>query len=303
MMNPKVSVVIPTYERAKFLKLTLESIADQTFKDFEVIVIDDGSRNDDARKVCDEFSFCRYLKIENSGGPAKPRNRGIDMAKGKYIAFVDDDDLWMPEKLAMQVTILDQNPEFGLVHSYCECINKDGKRIGAIVGKPGTPDVKHGDCFFKMIGNWTVMMPTPLIRTEIVKLSKGFNELITPSTEDVEFFTRLSLLTKFWFINQPLVWYRTHQGNISGNKENYKDKSFALKRIAEDAFLANRITEHELRAIYKRLYIHFVLKGSKDLSKELVTPRKMLLKSSNGFGDLVKYLFLDVKLKLKLELG
>lgn len=298
-MRPKVSVVIPTYERSNFLRLTLESIAAQTFKNFEVIVVDDGSPNDEAEKTCAEFSFCKYLKIENSGGPARPRNRGIDMAKGKYIAFVDDDDLWMPEKLAKQVEILDNHLDYGLVHGYCECIDEHGNPIGKFVGKPGTPDVKHGDCFFKMIGNWTVMMPTPLIRVEIVKESKGFNEHVAPAIEDVEFFTRLSLLTKFWFIDEPLVWYRTHQGNISGNKENYRDLPIVLKRIAEDAFLKGNISFTHLKTIKQRIYVRFKVNGSKGLTIENSQKRFKLLKSSTFIGDLVNYKLLDMKLKLK----
>ena len=299
-MNPKVSIVIPTYNRADYLRITLQSIKNQTFRDFEVIVVDDGSPNDEAKEVCADFSFCKYVKIENSGGPAKPRNVGIDMAKGQYIAFVDDDDLWFPEKLEKQVTILEENPDYGLVHSYCECIDEQGNTIGKIVGKPGTPDVKHGDCFFKMIGNWTVMMPTPLIRGEIVAKSRGFDIFVTPSTEDVEFFTRLALLTKFWFINEPLVWYRVHQGNISGNKANYQDLPIYLKHIAEDAYLKGIIDERQFRKLRNRLFINYFMKGSRGVTKHTKAKRMKLLKATSLFLEFFQFAALTFKLKLKI---
>ena len=299
-MNPKVSIVIPTYNRADYLRITLQSIKNQTFRDFEVIVVDDGSPNDEAKEVCADFSFCKYVKIENSGGPAKPRNVGIDMAKGQYIAFVDDDDLWFPEKLEKQVTILNSHPEYGLVHGYCACINENGQQTGAFVGKPGTPDFKHGDCFLKMIGNWTVMMPTPLVRADVVKLSKGFNEFVNGAAADVEFFTRLSKLTKFWFINEPLVWYRVHQGNISGNKENYQDLPIYLKRIAEDAYLEGIIDERQFWKLRRRLFINYFMKGSRGVTKHTKAKRMKLLKATSLFLEFFQFAALTFKLKLKI---
>ena len=254
-MTPKVSIVIPTYKRSNYLKLTLESIAAQTFKDFEAIVVDDGSPDDSAEIVCKAFDFCHYVKITNSGGPAKPRNMGIELAKGKYIAFVDDDDLWLPEKLEKQVAILDNHEHYGLVHCFCKSIDSKGELTGQLVGKPSAPDVKHGDCFLKMIASWTVMMPTPLIRTEIVRTIKGFNERIPPATEDREFFTRISLHTKFWFINEALVLYRSHSENISLIKDNYRDGLVILHRIAEDAYLESSISYRDFLEIKKRIIL------------------------------------------------
>ena len=160
MQNPLVSIIIPTYKRTDYLKLTIRSILDQTFQDFEIIVVDDGTPTDENRLLCEQFQKIVYIKIENSKGPAKPRNVGIKQAKGKYIAFVDDDDIWLPEKLQKQVNVLDNNPDFGLVHSCCQVINGQGIVKNEIVGRPGNPQVKHGDVSMRMIGNWTVMMPT-----------------------------------------------------------------------------------------------------------------------------------------------
>ncbi len=99
MQKPLVSVIIPTYKRTAYLKLTLDSIQNQTFQDFEVIVVDDGTPTEENRLLCEQYEKVQYIKIENSGGPAKPRNFGIQKAKGKYLAFVDDDDIWLPNIL------------------------------------------------------------------------------------------------------------------------------------------------------------------------------------------------------------
>ncbi|WP_187176368.1 glycosyltransferase [Algoriphagus sp. AK58] len=300
--KPKVSIIIPTFNRSNFLQSTLESISKQTFKDFEVIVVDDGSPSNEAELVCREFNFCHYEKIENSGGPATPRNKGINLARGKYLAFVDDDDLWYPEKLELQVDILEKEPDFGLVHSYCDCIDEKGNLTGAITGRPGSPEVKHGDCFIKMIGNWTVMMPTPLIRTELVKKIKGFNPFISKATEDVEFFTRLSLHTKFWFIDKALVQYRVHGGNISGNNENYKNLPISLSRVAEDAYLDNRITLDDLFLIQRRLYFKFSNYDGKHLLPNVREARLKILKRSYSFWDRIRFIFFGLRLNLKIAL-
>ena len=99
MKHPLVSVIIPTYNRTDYLKITLNSVLSQTYKNIEIIVVDDGSEGDANKILCDSFSNVIYIKIKNSGGPARPRNTGIKAAKGELIGFTDDDDIWLPQKL------------------------------------------------------------------------------------------------------------------------------------------------------------------------------------------------------------
>jgi glycosyltransferase involved in cell wall biosynthesis len=245
---PTVSIIIPTYNRTDYLTLTLESIAKQTYQDYEIIVVDDGTLGGENERICSRFEKLKYIKIENSGGPAKPRNIGILKASGKYIAFVDDDDIWLPHKLEKQVKVLDDNSEFGLVHSCCEVINEKDVLQKQIVGRPRTPDVKHGDISTRMIGNWTIMMPTPLLRAEVVKQVGFFNEKMTPATEDVEYWSRCSFETKFYYIDEPLARYRIHSNNISASKEKYRKLPFYLKEVLLDKRREKRIS----RTTYKK---------------------------------------------------
>lgn len=246
---PSVSIIIPTYNRAKYLNLTLQSIAQQTYQDFEVIVVDDGTPGDENESICSEFEKVRYFKIKNSGGPASPRNFGIQKASGKYIAFVDDDDLWQPQKLDVQVKILDTNPDFGLVHSCCEVIDENGVLQNEIVGRPRTPDVKHGDVSLRMIGNWTIMMPTSLLRKEVIKKVGFFNEKMIAAGEDAEYWSRCSFETKFYYLDEPLARYRIHVNNISASKEKYRKLPYHLKEV----LVAKRKERKITRIAYKRM--------------------------------------------------
>ena len=110
MKSPLVSVVLTTYNRADLISETIESILSQTFRNFELIVVDDGS-TDNTEEVVRSYNDERvhYIKTDNWGGPAKPRNIGIKKAKGEYIAFCDDDDLWLPNKLEVQLKHFDSD--------------------------------------------------------------------------------------------------------------------------------------------------------------------------------------------------
>lgn len=253
MSHPLVSIVIPTYKRTDYLKLTLQSVLKQTFQDFEVIVIDDGTPNDDNLLLCKTFEKVRYIKIENSGGPAKPRNIGIKEAKGMYIAFVDDDDLWLPSKLEKQVAVLENNSEFGLVHSCCEIIDENGIKTNEIIGRPGSPDVKHGNVAMRMMGNWTLMMPTPMVRKEVIDKIGFFNEIMPAAGEDVEYWTRSSFFTNFFYIDEPLALYRRHSTNISSNAVKYLQLPLCLKSIINEVLYSKIITKKQYSFLLQSL--------------------------------------------------
>ena len=116
-IDPLVSVVVATYNRADLISETLDSILNQTYKIFELIVVDDGS-SDNTEEIVKRYSNGRinYIKTDNWGGPARPRNIGIKQSKGEYIAFCYDDDIWLPKKLEKQIKCLD-NSDNGMVFS------------------------------------------------------------------------------------------------------------------------------------------------------------------------------------------
>lgn len=115
-MSVTVSVIIPTFNRAQLLLQAIESVLQQTYRDFEIIVIDDGSTDDTAHCVGRFGSAVRYTRQENRGVNAA-RNRGLSMSSGRYLALLDDDDLWLPWKLGEQVRVLDGHPDAAFVFS------------------------------------------------------------------------------------------------------------------------------------------------------------------------------------------
>jgi glycosyltransferase involved in cell wall biosynthesis len=116
MLNTRISVVIPTYNSAAYLPAAIDSAFNQTLPPFEIVVIDDGSIDNTVEVLKPYEVRIRYIFQENKG-PAAARNRGIAEANGDLIAFLDSDDVWLPEKLELQVPVLTENPKIGLVHS------------------------------------------------------------------------------------------------------------------------------------------------------------------------------------------
>lgn len=271
----KVSVIIPTYDRVNYLKLTLDSVINQTYSNIEIIVVDDGSPNEDTEKLCRSYQNIFYIKIENSGGPANPRNIGFTNSTGDFIAFLDDDDIWLPHKITDQVSILEQHQEFGLVHSYCEVIDGNGMRTGEVVGKPRDREDKHGDCKLKMTGNWTLMMPTPLIRRSVVEEVGLFDTEIPAALEDVEFWTRCSFYTKFYYLDQPLALYRIHDNNISSHKTKYLDLPVYLKSTLNRMREKDRITPAEFKVLNLNLCLSQARYVSLNLPKTLLNLFKL----------------------------
>lgn len=257
--SPLVSVVIPTYNRPDYLAKTLNSVINQTYKNIEIIVVDDGTLGTENKQICNKLPNVKYMKIENSGGPATPRNIGISKSKGKYTAFVDDDDTWFSHKIETQVNILEKYDEFGLVHSCCNVMDENGILTGEIVGRPGNNSVKHGNVLMRMIGNWTLMMPTPLIRKSVLEEVGGFNEEMPHAGEDVEFWSRCAFHTNFFYIDEPLANYRQHTMNISTNNRKYINLPLFLFQVIKEKQFQNIIDKEE----FKKLVLNVCLMQSK----------------------------------------
>ncbi|NMH86350.1 glycosyltransferase family 2 protein [Flavivirga algicola] len=251
--TPLVSVIVPTYKREAYLKLTLESIVSQTYKNIEIIVVDDGTPGDENEILCNSFSSIAYFKIENTGGPSGPRNFGISKSNGAYIAFVDDDDIWLPQKLQVQVDILEENNDFGLVHSCCNIIDEYGLETGEVIGRPGKPLVKHGKVFMRMIGNWTIMMPTPLVRKDVIDKVGLFNQNIPAALEDVEYWSRCAFHTKFYYVDEPLVNYRQHSSNISTNNKKYINLPLYLFKVVKQKHKQNIFSKESYKKLVSNL--------------------------------------------------
>ncbi|MBI5963252.1 MAG: glycosyltransferase family 2 protein [Chloroflexi bacterium] len=218
--NPEVTVIIPAYNRAELIGEALNSIFAQTYQNFEVIIVDDGSTDDTARvlKPLAEAGAIRYIHQENLGVSAA-RNRGITEARGEYMAFLDSDDLFEPEKLELQVEYMQTHPEAGLVHSGFTKFDNHGNDLGY------RDTSWFSDMIYpQMLLYWTTLMAanTVLVPKRVFDSVGLFDESLRIG-EDLDLWRRIARKYPFGFINKSLARVRVHQGNTSGNRLSVTD--------------------------------------------------------------------------------
>lgn len=212
---PKVSVIVPTFNRAAEIAATLESTIAQTWQDWECIVIDDGS-TDSTREIVEEFvkgdRRFRYLWQENSSA-SRARNRGIELARGEFIAFLDSDDLMCPDKLEWQVSLLEAHPEAVLVYGDTFHFRNHNLEDGylfleRIANKPS------GRAFESLLCCSSIY--APMVRTASIRALGGFDTSL-PSAEDWDMWLQLARMGEILYRPRLALYYRLHDGNKSGN--------------------------------------------------------------------------------------
>jgi glycosyltransferase involved in cell wall biosynthesis len=264
---PLVTVIVPTYNRADLIGETLESIAAQTFTDWECLVIDDGS-TDDTRAVVEGFSAreprFRYVWQENASA-ASARNHGIRLARGKYIAFVDSDDLFTPDRLEWQVKAAEADPELVLVygHTYNFRTGQEDKGRLYLADLPSRPT---GWAFEDLICCSSIY--APLVRTETIRELGGFDTSL-PSAEDWDMWIRLSKRGKLLFEPRIALRYRIHAGNKSSViARNYRcAKEVVRKNTADLPWLKRRKLRRKAKLYFRRVYTPRMLKDAHRLGR------------------------------------
>ena len=209
----KVSVIIPVYNTGEIIKETIASVMKQTFRDFEIIIVDDGSSDNTVSLIDDQDNpAIRIIRQENTG-IAGARNRGIAEANGEYLAFLDHDDIFLPEKLQCQVELLDKDPELALVYSPVETFGNTDVKI---------PDYEliSGDVFCSILEQNKIHSASCIMirRSFIEKYGILFRQEFAPC-DDWDFYLRLSRHCRFANTGKALVRYRLHDGNESNNFE------------------------------------------------------------------------------------
>lgn len=271
---PKVSVIIPTYNRDKFISDTIDSVLNQTFKDFEVIVIDDGS-TDNTKSVLKKYGTRIRVLEQTNLERAVARNNGVKNSSGKYIAFLDSDDLWMKNKLEKQVEILEQNKD--IILTYCSClrVDEEGKKIK--IAKRQLQGFSGNVKEHLLLRN-CIVSPTPVLRREYFNKTEGFKSQYIPY-EDWEFWIRFSLLGQFYFINEPLACYRIHSEQsvqlVKAEKIEHVTLSLlnnSFKLNGESSELKNK----SLGLANLRLCYWYLLAGQYNMAKEKIQEAIML---------------------------
>lgn len=235
-MNPVVSVVIPAYNAARFLPEAIDSALGQTFPDTEILVIDDGSTDATPELLRTYAGRVHCLRQENRGVYAA-RNRGVEVARGKYIAFLDADDQWLPDKLEKQVEILETRPEFRVVHSDASLVDVDGLLLKTATNP--RRQIRNGRVFDEFFASnmAVILLSTVIMDRECFARVGPFDERHR-SVQDQVFFLRLAWHYPIWFIPQPLVKYRLTPQSLS-RKDTVENVTLRERLLAEF------ISEHE----------------------------------------------------------
>lgn len=208
--RPKVSVVIPTYNSEQFIRQTIDSVFNQSYHDFEVIVVDDGSSDRIDRIISSYGSRLTYIRKKNEG-ISVARNTGIAQAQGEYIAFIDHDDIWLPEKLEEQMALLEDNKAIGLCFSDAYIISEGGERSRNLF-KICPPH--SGIVFKQLLQENFIPVLTVVVKKEVFKKIGLFNPHYKIA-EDWDLFLRITKQYPVAFINRPLAEYRVHKRSFS----------------------------------------------------------------------------------------
>lgn len=227
-MTPEVSVIMPVYNVERYVAAAIGSVLQQTFGNFELIIVDDGGK-DASLDICRSFKDPRIRIISQANrGLAGARNTGIRNARGRFIALLDSDDLWLPEKLASHVQHLRANPELGVSYSASELIDENGNSLG-LFQSPKVRDIRVRDVFCRNpVGNGSapVFRRVALDAIRFCDSRHGeredhwFHEDFRYS-EDIECWMRIACLTtwKFEGLAAPLTRYRIVSGGLSANAD------------------------------------------------------------------------------------
>ena len=244
--QPTVSVIIPTRNRTDWLKESIQSVLDQSFRDFEIIVVDDCS-TDDTRIVVEELQDgrIRYIRHDTKMGGAAARNTGIKASRAEYIAFLDDDDIWPPRKLELQIMKFEELPDdFGIVYGGFEFFSRENGLILDTI-RPQIRGLTRREmlkgCFFSII--------TALVRKRCFTKAGVFDENLT-SCQDWEMWIRITRDFKVDFVPETLARVAVHGGQITADlKAKISGRRALLEKHSEEIRREPRIHGEHLQRL------------------------------------------------------
>jgi glycosyltransferase involved in cell wall biosynthesis len=249
MKTPLVSIVIPAYNAAQTIKTTVRSVFDQTVQDFEILIVDDGSK-DKTIGVAESIGDSRIKVISQvNGGASSARNKGIKEAKGEYVAFLDADDLWMPNKLESQLAVFSNDKDVSAVQCGVYYVNND-LEVLSVRRCVESKDVLLETLLFQ---NLPGLMSTLIVKREVFE-KIGFLDTKLVILEDWELAIRLSRFCNFKNVEEPLALYRQFPGNRSKDLSIHIEPGFiVLQRLFSDPSLPIHITARK-KIIYSTFY-------------------------------------------------
>jgi glycosyltransferase involved in cell wall biosynthesis len=240
-MTATVSVVIPTFERPKFLSGAIETALNQTQSDLEIVVVDDGSTRSYAKDIVAKYpGWVHCVNHDENRGLSAARNTGIRESEGKYVAFLDDDDRWHKTKLTRQVDAMERSEGAGLTTCLVTAISPENKIIHC------ETDASSGDCSDQiLIGNCIGTPSRILVRRECLDDVGGFDESL-PTKQDWDFYIRACQNWKVVAVENHLCFRTVHESMSSSPKSTKQDNSLILEKHEE--LIRERGYWHQARA-------------------------------------------------------
>jgi glycosyltransferase involved in cell wall biosynthesis len=263
----KVSIILPTYNCANYVGAAVESVLKQTYKNYELIIINDGSTDNTdeivAQYISDNSSI-HYIKQENKGH-AGARNTGMTAATGTFIAFIDSDDIWLPEKLEEQVRACEKDTEIGLVHCNVYGFGENQNMQERNFWLTNEMIDEYSGYIFNNLYSRKIIITTTtvLIRKQCVDDVGPFDENLTRyGSEDRELFLRILWKYKAKYVNKPLAMYRNRRDSEGQNYEKMiKGQEYVYEKITKQYGLPHSAKKTVMSKIYQEWAREFYAKG------------------------------------------
>jgi glycosyltransferase involved in cell wall biosynthesis len=229
--SPEVSIVLPTFNRLQYLRPAIDSIFAQTFTDWELIVADDGSEGETAAYLAAlaDPPRVKVLRLPHTGNPGAVRNAAWRAALGEYIAFLDSDDVWLPQKLALQIASLRSHPQRGWSHTAFTVIDDSGNLLTGTRARwwPAA----EGWILDRLIKMETVIaIPSVVVRRQLLEQVGGF-DLEQRMCEDYDLWLRLAALSEIDGVRETLLLVRSHREHFHKDPIVFEDRGRALAKM------------------------------------------------------------------------
>lgn len=222
--RPLVSVIIPAFNASCYINEAVESVMNQNYQNLETIVIDDGSTDNTVKCVLSRFGTGVIIIQQENEGPSSARNRGIEAAKGKYIAFLDADDTWFPDKISEQVNLMETYPDVGMVFGNAVTLKDGIEAEKSHFEQEGLDQAYFGDpvyfkeAFKKLFQKNIIMTQTVMVRASVLEKTGGFNADFR-FAEDFLLWLEIARVTKVAYQAKAVAFRRRHSGNLTNNPE------------------------------------------------------------------------------------
>lgn len=294
MMNhPRVSVVMATHNGAQYIAEAIQSVLNQTFSDFELIVIDDGS-TDNTSEIVSQFLFDNRIKYfyQKNKGTSAARNKGIEEAKGIYIAFIDQDDIYFPEKIYKTYQYLEKNAVYGMVYTNMHLIDSQGQFICEWLTK--MKFYGEGDIYLNLLSECFFGPIAILVRKSVLFDAGLFNEDVK-CVEDIDLWLRIARISKIGLIREPLVKWRQHDNNFS---KNLRVAVPNLINVFERQLLLNLSSNERVVVRHEMSRLYFELSLMR-LGEGLLRQGQGMLKKSMLYGFRFRAVLIYISLSVR----